>query len=560
MKLPRFSLWIAVAVVVLVGGIVSPAAAQDAGGSKVPADYKKTAPLLTGLDGHHFKVSTEVPLAQRYFDQGLVLAFGFNHAESARSFREAQKLDPKCAMAYWGEALVLGPNMNAPMVADAVPQAWAALQKAKKHAAGATQREQDYIEALSTRYTEEVLDDRSQLDQQFADAMRKLADKYPDDYDAQALFAESLMDTTPWNYWLEGKKPKEVTKEILATLQRVLTRRPDHPLANHLYIHAVEAAHPEWAVACANRLGSLAPGAGHLVHMPSHIFIRVGRYADASDANEGAITVDDDYVTQCHAQGLYPLAYMPHNHHFLWFAAAMEGRAERSIEAARHISKHVDHELMRAPGLATLQHFYVMPLYALTRFGRWDEIMQIERPEADLKYPTGVWHFARGMALLRNDKPAEAKRELAALSKLAADDSLAQVKIWDNNNTQHILQVGEQVLAGEIAAAAGEYEKAVDHLKRAVELEDTMTYDEPQLWYAPSRQALGAVLLDCNRYGEAEETFRQDLAKYPDNGWSLFGLQQALSAAGKAEEAAKVRKQFNEAWSRADVRLTRAAF
>lgn len=533
------------------------AAAEE---SQQPADYEKTAPLLSGLGEYHHRVSTDVPLAQRYFDQGMVLAFGFNHAEAARSFREAQKLDPECAMAFWGEALVLGPNMNAPMDEANVPKAWKALQEAIKQSATATQRERDYIEALSQRYAAEPVEDRSKLDRAFADAMRELAAKYPDDYDAQVLFAEALMDTTPWDYWLEGGKPKKVTEEILATLERVIARQPDHPLVNHLYIHACEAAHPEWAEACADRLRDLVPGAGHLVHMPGHIYIRIGRYVDSTIANEKAIAADNDYVTQCHAQGLYPLAYMPHNHHFLWFSASMEGRSEQSIAAARHISGHVDHELMRQPGFGTLQHFFSMEMYALLRFGRWDELENYPRPDADLKYPTGVWHYARGLTSLRSGNLEAASEHLRALRKLSADKELDKVTIWENNTTRQILQIGEQVLAGELASARGAHDKATAHLREAVRLEDAMRYEEPQLWYAPTRQFLGAVLLEAKRPAEAEATFQADLKKYPDNGWALFGLQQALEAQGQSEEAATVRRAFEKAWSRADVDLTAARF
>lgn len=531
-------------------------AAQEAG----PAGYKKSAPFFEGMGSHHFDVSIGTPLARRYFDQGIMLAYGFNHAEAARSFREAQKLDPGCAMAYWGEALVLGPNINAPMDPENVPAAWSAIQKAMNLAAGASERERDYILALSRRYVDDPEADRSPLDQAYADAMRDLTQKYPEDYDAQSLFAEALMDMTPWDYWLPDGTPKEVTKEILTTLERILARNPDHPGANHFYIHAVEAAHPRWAAAAAERLGGLAPGAGHLVHMPSHIFVRVGRYAEASDANEDAIKADQGYITQCHAQGLYPLAYMPHNEHFLAFTASLEGRAERSISAARHMAHHVDHEKMHEPGMGTLQHFYSIPLYALARFGRWNEILNEPKPAEGLKYPQGIWHFARGMALLRKGNADAAQGELDSLQRIAADESLEGVMIMELNKTRDLLQIGSEILSGEIAAASGEFDAAIRHLEKAVALEAALVYDEPQAWFSPSQQSLGAILLDAGHAEKAEEAFRKDLGKYPDNGWSLYGLGQALKLQGKNNEAAAVHERFLKAWPRADITLTRAVF
>ncbi len=529
-------------------------------GTTKKSKSKKIAPLLKGLSNYQFPVSTKSKLAQRYFNQGMMLSYGFNHAEAARSFRAAQKEEPKCAMAYWGEALVLGPNINLAMQDDNVPKAWKALQKALKLAPKATQREQDYIVALSKRYAVKPVKDRSKFDMAYVNAMRKLAAKYQNDYDAQVLFAEAMMDTTPWNYWDKQLKPKPITKEILRTLERVLARRPNHAGACHLYIHAVEAAHPEWAEAAADRLRTLVPGAGHLVHMPSHIYLRIGRYADASIANVKAIAADNDYVTQCHAQGVYPLAYMPHNHHFLWFSASMEGRAKQSIAAAKHIAKHTDPMMMRKPGFGTLQHFYSMEMYGLARFGKWKEIKAYRKPKNDLKYPTGVWHYVRGLAHCREGNLKTAKKHLSHLKKLANDKQLDTVKIWDNHTTRQILEIAEQALAGEIAAKQQNWKDAIRHHQKAVELEDAMRYEEPQLWYAPTRQFLGAVLLDAKQFAKAEVVFRADLKKYPKNGWSLFGLHEALKAQGKMAEAQTVWRAFEKARRRADVKLKSSKF
>ena len=522
-------------------------------------DVVKTAPLLEGMGSHTHPVTTKNTLAQRYFDQGLVLAFGFNHAEAARSFREVQKLDPDCAMAYWGEAWVLGPNINAPMPPENVTPAWEALQKAVERLDKASPREQDYIRALEARYAEKPPDDRTPLDRAFAAAMRDVAAKHPDDYDAQIIFAEALMDTSPWKYW-DGDQPKEFTREVLATLERVLARSPDHPQACHLYIHAVEAVHPHWAVACADRLDGLCPGAGHLVHMPSHIYIRVGRYADAVDINEMATEADDKYVAQCHAQGLYPMAYMPHNHHFIWFGACLQGRSDRALEAACHIAEHVDTKTMRQPGMAVLQHFSIIPLYSMVRFGQWDLLQTEPQPAEDLPYPCGIWHFAQGMAHLRQGRRDAAEKELEQLKAYSRNDELGKVFIWENNSAQHLLRIAEEVLSGELAAAARNFEQALAHLREAVKIEDSLVYEEPQSWYAPTRLTLGAVLLEAGRAPEAERAFREDLKKYPRNGWGLFGLKQALAAQGKHDEAARVAEEFEQEWKRADVTLKSARF
>jgi tetratricopeptide (TPR) repeat protein len=386
--------------------------------------------------------------------------------------------------------------------------------------------------------------------------MRDVAGRHPDDLDLQALFVEALMDTTRWDYWLEGKEPKPVTREMLATLERVLERDPMHPLANHLTLHVVEAGRPEWGVAAAERLPQTAPGAGQLVHMPAHIFIRVGRYADASEANERAIAADDGYMPQCLAQGRYPLVDVPHNHHFLWFAATMEGRSARAIEAAQEVSRRVDREKLLEPGYGVLQHYAVLPLYALTRFARWNEILAQPSPAWELGYPRGVWHYARGMALARMGRAEAARIELSRLERLAGDGALDRVTLWDLNSARALLQIAAAVLAGEIALERGDLETAIARLEEAVALEDALTHDEPPPWHAPVRQTLGAALLAAGRAEAAERVYREDLALYPANGWSLFGLDRALRQQGREEEAEAARAAFEAAWQRADVELT----
>ena len=519
-----------------------------------------TAPLFNNLGDYHHPISTTSKLAQRYFDQGLILAYGFNHAEAVRSFKEAAKLDPNCAMCYWGIAYVLGPNINAPMEAEALIETGQALQKAIALSKNASEKEQAYIQALAKRYPIKHVEDRKPFDIAYANAMREVAKRYPDDLDAATLFVEALMDTTPWDYWKENGEPKPEGIEIMARLESILQRNPNHAGANHLYIHAVEKARPELGVAAADRLMSLVPGAGHLVHMASHIYIRVGRYHDAVVSNQRGIEADSAYTNHGHTQTMYSMAYMPHNHHFLWFAALMTGQSELAIQAATQTAK-VDEKQMRQPELSgSLQHYYAIPLYTLTRFGKWDEILTTPAPANDLKYPTGVWHYARGMAFVAKGQVEQATQELEQLRSLAADPALEQIKIWGFNSTTHVLNIATEVLAGELAAKQGNYEQAVAHLRSAIKFEDTMVYTEPADWYHPTRQSLGTVLLEANRAAEAEQVYREDLKIYPENAWSLFGLAQSLQAQGKTEAAKVVQQRFDEAWKYSDVTLTASRF
>jgi len=516
---------------------------------------ERIAPLLDGMGEHSFEITTRSDETQRFFDQGLVLAYGFNHAEAARSFRQAIALDAECAMCQWGLALVLGPNINATMDPDDLPEAYQARQRAATLASHASPREQAFIAALGTRYEAEWRDDRGDLDRAYADAMRTIWADHPEAPDAGALFAEALMDTTPWDYWEADGQPKAETTEILEVLEAVLDLDPDHPGAHHFYIHAVEAVHPEKGLASAERLADLVPGAGHLVHMPSHIFIRVGRYQDAVDANLAAIAADDAYVTSCHAQGLYPLAYMPHNHHFLWASATFAGQGDTAVRAAEEMAATIDQESMRQPGLETLQHFWVTPLYARTRFGHWDEILATPEPGEDLLYPRAVWHYARAMALMRTDRLEEAAREIELLRAIAADPALEAITVWDINSTASLMAIAVEVAQGELAATRHRWARAIAHLERGVALEDALNYDEPPPWHAPVRQILGAVLLDAGQVVEAEAVYRADLERFPDNGWSLFGLRQALTEQHRDAEAAEVAERFGRVFEQADVVL-----
>ncbi|NOT58901.1 MAG: hypothetical protein HOP19_01620 [Acidobacteria bacterium] len=518
-------------------------------------------PLLQGMGNHHHAITTKSPLAQQYFNQGLTLHYAFNHPAAIRSFNTVAKLDPNCAMAYWGIAYALGPNINQMMPDEAVPDAFTALQKARELAPQASAKERAYIEALSRRYSKDPVADRKALDEAYATAMSDVAARFPNDGDALTLYAESLMDTMPWAYWTKAGAAKPATLKILKALETVLQRTPRHPGANHFYIHAVEASpHPAKGLAAADRLRTLVPGAGHLVHMPAHIYLRTGRYHDATLANEAGVEADKLFKTQCHATGLYANGYIPHNHHFLWYSAMMEGASAKAIRAAEHIAATVDHKAMRERGGGTVQHYFVTPLYAYVQFGKWDAILRYAAPDKDLRYPTAVWHYARGIALARKGQLLEAQRELDALTPIASDKALESVTIFDINTTLSLLPIAREVVTGEIASAKQDWPNAIAHLETAVRWQDELNYDEPPVWHFPVRHALGAVLLKAGRAQQAEQVFQEDLRRNAENGWALFGLRQSLQAQGKKKAAKLVAQRFRQAWAHADLRLTAARF
>lgn len=514
------------------------------------------APRLQKLGSHVFPVTTKSKEAQLFMNQGLNLSYAFNHAEAGRAYREAARLDANLAMAYWGEALALGPNINAPMDPGNEPKALEIIQKAVALKSKASPREQALIDALTQRYSGRA-EDRRARDVAYADAMRKVHLQFPDDQDIAMLYVEAVMDLRPWGYWTRDGTPYERTSEIVALTEKVMARNPQHPGALHLYIHLMEAYQAEKAEAAADRLLTLMPAAGHMVHMPAHIFQRVGRYSDAARSNELAIAADEDYISQCRAQGLYPMAYYPHNLHFLWFAATADGRSKLAIEAARKAASRVDDETLKAVPL--LAGFRVVPYFALTRFGKWDEMLREPEPPANSAYLKGQWHYARGTAYLGKGQMNEAEQEFAKLSALMADKSLDQ-PLFSPNTGRAILSIAQEVLAGEIAAAKKNYDEAIPRLERAVRLEDALVYTEPAEFHYPPRHALGAILLEAKRPGEAETVYWEDLRRNRENGWSLYGLMQALKAQGKNDDAALVEARFKKAWTRADVTLSASRF
>lgn len=528
------------------------------------ADQIVGATLLDGLGNYSFAVTTNNPEVQRWFDQGLMLTFGFNHDAAERSFLRATQLDPDCAMCWWGASLVLGPHVNAAMDPANNPKAWSRLQKAVNLATGATPREQGFITALTARYSETPGDDRRPLDVAYASAMGKLAAQYPDDLDAAAMHAEAMMDLQPWDYYDEKLQPKGNTAEIVSTLESVLKRNPDHPGALHLYVHAVEAsADPSRGVAAADRLRTLIPGSGHLVHMPAHIYSRVGRWHDAVLANQIAIKADDAYLAICrdNVQGVYPLGYVPHNHHFLWFASSMEGSSAVAKDAANRTAERTNlPDLMRQPGFAGLQHYWMTPWFYRVRFGRWDEIRGQPNPAPDLPYVTAIWNYAQGMAAVRSRQLDEADKYLAVLAPIAEDPALTKLMVWDRYPLSHSARIAERSLRADIASARGDFTTAIAQLREAVGIEDSIPYDEPPGWHSPVRHALGETLLAAGKSADAEAVYQEELQRNPENGWSLFGLARAMRAQGREKDALAVERRFKAAWQHADVTLLASRF
>lgn len=527
-----------------------------------PALQLPGASLLEGLGNHRFAVTSSHPDVQRWFDQGLMLTYGFNHDAAERSFLKALALDPQCAMCWWGSSLVLGPHVNAAMDPAANAKAWDRLQKAVALAPRTSPREQGFIHALEARYAAAPPKDRRPLDEAYAEAVGKLAAQFPDDLDAAAFHAEALMDLQPWDYYDAELKPKGHTAQIVSVLESVLKRNPDHPGALHLYVHAVEAsADPQRGVDAADRLRELIPGSGHLVHMPAHIYARVGRWHDAVIANQRAIEADDAYLAACRGNysGVYPLGYVPHNHHFLWFAASMEGASAVAEAAAKETAKRTDlPDLMRQPGYEALQAYWMTPWFNRVRFGRWDEIAALPNPAPDLIYVSAIWRYAQGMAAAGQQRLPDASAHLAELSAIAANPALETMLVWDRYPLSHAVRIAEKELAAEVALARKDHAAAVALLREAVAIEDRIPYDEPPGWHAPTRHRLGAALLAADRPAEAEAVYRQELQRNPDNGWSLHGLAQSLDA--QKRDSTDVRAQLARAWQHADVKLTSSHF
>lgn len=515
---------------------------------------RQIAPLFENLGNLHFPISTDSEMSQQFFDQGLKLSYAFNHAEGHRSFMEAARLDPQSAMAYWGQAFALGPNINDPLPDDERKvKINEAIKKAKDFASKSTKKEQALIEALGHRYSDDLSKDIAELNMAYMHAMAKVAKQFPNDADVQILFAASVMNTVPWNYWDADGKPSPNIPEAKLALEKAMKINYDHPGAHHYYIHMVELPKPDLAVASADKLGGLMPAAGHIMHMPSHIYIRVGRYLDAVKVNQAAILADEDYISQCYSQGLYPLGYYPHNIHFLWSAASLLGDSEIAIDAAKKTAEKVP--VGELETLTFLQDFASTPLLAYTRFGKWNEILTIPSPNEKIKHLRLMRHYARGIAFIRKNNAVEAQEELEAIAALREDPDLATLVATANNPSISIANIAYEVVAGELAALQGDVEGSITHLQKAVDFEDGLVYTEPAAWHIPTRQNLGAVLLKAKRFGAAEKIFREDLETLRQNGWSLMGLHQSLIAQGRTGEAKTIKAEFDEAWAHADIQI-----
>jgi tetratricopeptide (TPR) repeat protein len=517
-----------------------------------PAKEPVPVALVSGLGDVNHPVTTTNAEAQKFFNQGLAYIYAFNHAEAVRSFKRATELDPQLAMGYWGMSLALGSNYNVPAEGPALVTAYADLQKAIELAPKASAQDRAYIDALAKRYSSDLRADQQQLAVAYKNAMGELSKRYPDDLDAATLYAESMMNLHPWKLWTLDGKPTENTLEIVSVLESVLRRNPNHPGANHYYIHAVEASTTaDRALPSADRLGKIAPNAGHLVHMPSHIYIRTGDYRKAAQVNVDAIAVDRNYMMSTGDQSLYVMIYYHHNIHFLASASAHKGRYADSIKAARELEASVSPHLAAMP---MLEMFRPYPIVAQVRFGRWEDILKEPKPDEALKITTAIWHFARGSAYVATaqlDQATSELTELQAIVKAAPADATL-----GNNLAVDVLKIPALVLEGKIAFARGDKRAAFELLNKAAAAEDATYYDEPADWDLPVREVLGALLLSSGDAPAAEKVFREELRRHHGNGRAMFGLAESLKKQGKRTEAAKVSRDFQQAWKDADVKLT----
>ncbi|HMF70005.1 MAG TPA: hypothetical protein VK616_00945 [Flavitalea sp.] len=512
------------------------------------------APLFKGLGDLHYNISTASTKAQRYFDQGLTLLYAFNHGEAGRSFKTAIRYDSTCAMPYWGLAMVLGPNYNAPLDPSSLIDINDAINKAVKYSAKVSAPEKALINALRLRFPEQEVKDMSAYNHSYVEAMKVAHEQFPNDVNIAALYADAMMNEHPWDLWLKDGTPQPWTPVIVETIEKLLARAPDHVSGNHMYIHVMEASREvQKALPSADKLRDMLPAAGHIVHMPSHIYIRTGAYHKGVLANKKATVADSTYIAQCKVQGAYPMMYYPHNIHFLAACAFLEGNSKLAIEAAWSVARHADKTYINEN--AAIQHYSIIPYYVLAQTGKWNEILQLQQPDTSLRYPLAIWHYARGMAFSARNEMGAAAHELTALQEIGKEQKLKTLLIWEINSAAQLTQIAANVLSGEIHAKQGHFDEAIQFLNHAKEIEDGLMYQEPPDWFFSTRHTLGHILLQAKKFGEAEKVYREDMVTYPENGWALMGLYKSLLGQKKNKEASAVMNRFNKAWKWADVRI-----
>lgn len=515
------------------------------------------SPLFVGMDIYPYPISTKDTLAQQYFNQGFLLNYGFNHAEAARAFREVIRLDPECAMGYWGLAYVLGPNYNAPMFPDVFSAAKDAVAQANLYAHNASPKEKALIEAISKRYPSNRDEDPTPYYEDYAAAMKFTMKQYPKDLDIAAMTAEALMDLHPWDLWHKNGRPQSWTPEIIEILEAILVKAPNHPQAMHLYIHTMEASkNAVKALDAANNLRQRVPAAGHLVHMPSHIYIRTGYYHEGVLANERAVKMDSIYSTACTTAGVYKFGLIPHNWHFLAACSALEGNAEKALAASRYMAEAtVDEEMLYDPEWFTLQHYYVNPWYIMVKFSQWETILNEPLPNPKLVYPNAIAAYARAMAFIHQNDFTNANLELEKIIRAEKDPAIADATIWDINKITDLIAIARHMASASLAQAKNDFTTAQQHYQAAITIEDQLNYNEPPDWFFSVRHAYGNLLLQYKKYKEAEVIYLQDLEQFPRNGFALNGLISAYEGQNQQEKLKTTRAQFAEAWQWATVIL-----
>ncbi|MGZ5189977.1 MAG: hypothetical protein ACXWCZ_03100 [Flavisolibacter sp.] len=519
-----------------------------------PSAINSDAPLLKDLVKTKYQVTTSSEKAQQYFNQGLALIYGFNHGEAARSFNTAIKIDSSFAMAYWGLAMVLGPNYNAALNPTSLTDINDAVDNAVKYAGQAKPNEKALIHALSKRFPREEVKDMSGFYEAYSNAMKEAHQQFPDDVEIAVIYADALMNLHPWNLWLKDGNAQPWTPGIVALLEKTLARWPDHQGAIHYYIHATEASKDAGkALVFAERLNKMTPVTGHLVHMPSHTYIRTGDYHKGVLVNEKASMVDSSYIAQCKVQGVYPMMYYPHNIHFLAACAFLEGNSRKALDAALKVSANADKKFILEN--VSVQHFNIIPFYVMVHLAKWKDILQLEAPDERMKYPKGIWHYARGMTFTATKDYQSAKKELESLKIIAADPELKNLMIWDMNSAADLVNIAAFTLEGELLAFNKNYDAAFSSFKKAITIEDGLNYNEPPDWFFSVRLSLGHWLVQAKKFKEAEKIYQEDLMTFPENGWALIGLYNSLVGQGRSEDALKVKKRFEKAWKWSDLKI-----